>query len=192
MDEQDVNRVSLALLVTGGLLGSLELIFAGPIWSCWAWITAGGHSEPIPPDVSGWLYAWNEYPDLTGMIGILLWAFTSGGGMVFILSRRLLKSFLRDPSKSKGWPIMGFFVGLLSGLSAYTLFSFVTILVLAFSTQTLTSDVLLVATVIYSGVALYLLGTPIGLINGIVGGFTELILRLFYKPRPSSTAAADK
>lgn len=192
MDAREVHRVSLALLVTGGLLGILELIFAGPIWSCWTWITSGGHSEPIPPDVSDWLYSWSKHPGPAGMLGILLWAFASAAGMVFVLSNQPLQSFLRDPSQSTGWPSMGFFVGLLSGLSAYTLFSFVTILVLAFSTQTLASSVLFLLTAIYSGVALYLLGAPIGLIGGVVGSFAELILRRIYKPQPASSVTVDK
>jgi hypothetical protein len=192
MDAREVNRVSLVLLVTGGLLGILELIFAGPIWSCWAWITSGGHSEPIPPDVSDWLYPWSKDPGPAGTLGILLWAFASAAGMVFLLSRRPLQSFLRDPSKSTGWPSIGLFVGLLSGLSAYTLFSFVTILVFAFSTQTLASSVLLIATVIYSGLALYLLGLPIGLIGGIVGSVSELVLRRIYRATNSSATTPDK
>jgi hypothetical protein len=185
-------RVSLILSVAGGLLTTLELISAEFIWSTWAWVTSEGHSVWSPPDFSKWFDTPNRYPGPIGELGVLIWAFTVGAGTVFVLSKHSLRSFLKNPSTSAGWPITGFLIGLSSGLISCALGSFFAVLVLVSTLKPVSFELLLITLLIYSAMALNLVGAPIGLIGGIVGSVSELVLRRIYRAIAPPATSPDK
>ena len=185
-------RVSLILSVAGGLLTTLEFISADFIWNTWAWVTSGGHSVWSPPDFSKQFDTPNRYPGPIGELGVLIWAFAVGAGTVYFLSKHSLQAFLQNPSKSVGWPITGFLVGLLSGLVSCALGSFFAVLVLVSTQKAISSGLLIIAPLIYSAIAIYLVGAPIGLIGGILGSVSELVLRRIYRATAPPATSPDK
>lgn len=187
MTKPRVNRITVVLSLAGGLLTTLELIFSTLVVNFWTWNTSGKHATL---DLRNF-FEWLDPSGQMGKLGIILWAFAIGTGVVFFLSKRPLQYFLQDPLRSKGWPSTGFIVGFLSAIISCGLFHSVIGIVVA-TDRSLSIVVLPWVLALYISKAFELIGLPIGLIGGIGGSVSELVLRRIYRAAAPPATSPDK
>ena len=173
------NRALLVLSLIGGLFSTGGLIMASYLMYASDWLTSGGHPIGGPPDFPKILDSSNDITQL-GLVGAVPLAFAAGAIAIYFISKSAVGSFLQNPSTSSGWPRKGFFFGLLCGLVSCVLFTSVSTvveIVLESFKHDVSIGVLLFGPLIFSAMALYLVGLPVALIGGTVGSLIEVVVR---------------
>ena len=186
MAKPTANRTLLLLSLIGGLFTTVGVVMLKHLIYALAWVTSGGHPIGRPPNLHKILDPSNA-TDLFGLgnnqlslVGIVLWAFAAGAIAVYFISKSAVGSFLQNPSTSSGWPRKGFFFGLLCGLVSCVLFVFVSAvvgIVLESFKHDLSVGLFLFGPLVFSAMALYLVGLPVALIGGTVGSLIEVVVR---------------
>ena len=184
MAETKANHLLLVLSLTGGAFTMAGVTMANHLMFALSWITSGKHLANNSGNLLTLFNTSSTFKRLE-LIGALLGAFLAGAIAVYLVSKRPVHSFLREPSTSKGWPGSGIFIGLLCGLASCVLFvsvGAVVGIVLDSFKHDVSIGLLLLGPLAFSTMAIYLVGFPVALIGGTIGGVTELVLRRMYKP----------
>jgi hypothetical protein len=174
---QDIHRV---LSLIGGCLVAIGLLFTYHLMYASFWFFSGSHPSGDAPNIFEIL---QSQQTVTPLIETLFAGFLVGAVITHILTKRFLQSFFQNPSTHKVIPWKGFLLGLQCGLgSCVTISTVGSIAALVYESfeHSISIELLLLGPLMFSIMALGYVGIPVGILSGVVGGATELILRRMY------------
>lgn len=190
MNAPSPQQIHRALALIGGCLVAAGLLFTFHLMYVSVWIFSKGQDSGGAPNL---LAVLEGQKTIAPLAGVLLTTFLVGCITTYWLITNPLQSFFAAPSQSSGLPRKGFFVGLRCGLgSCITVTSLGAIAGVLHDSfeHTVSVHLLLFGPIMFSLIALFYVGIPVGILSGVVGSLTELVLRRMYRTaEPSGTRA---
>lgn len=183
-----IQRIHRALSIIGGCLVAVGVFFKNHLVFASTWLFSGDHhgseftrnlfEELLSRTVGGyWIGA------LFTCFGILFASFLVGAVITHTLTKPFLQSFFQDPSIYKGTPRKGFRLGFRCGFwSCVAITTIGDIAGIAYESVTHSISIIsiLLGQLILSIMTLVYVGLPVGILSGVIGVATELILRRMY------------
>ena len=181
MNAPSPRQIHHALALIGGCLTAAGLLFTFHLMYVSVWIFSKGRDSWDVPNLLAALEGQNS---IAPMVAALFTTFLVGCATTYWLITKPLQSFFAAPSQSSGLPWKGFFIGLRCGIgSCITVTSLGAIAGVAYDSfeHNVPIHLLLFGPIMFSLIALFYVGIPVGIISGSIGSLTELILRRIYR-----------
>lgn len=181
MSTPSLQRVHRALALIGGCLTAIGLLFTLHLMYLSFWIFSKGQVSGDAPNL---LAVLEGQKAIAPLVGVLLITFLVGCATTYWHITKPLQSFFTAPSQSSGLPRKGFFVGLRCGIgSCLTVTSLGAIAGVVYDSfeHNVSIHLLIVGPIMFSLIALLYVGLPVGILSGVVGSLTELVLRRMYR-----------
>ncbi len=190
MSARAPQQIHRTLALIGGCLVAVGLLLTYHLMYVSFWIFSKGQDLGGAPSL---LAVLDGQKTIAPLVGVLFTTFLVGCVTTYWLITKPLQSFFATPSQSSGLPWKGFLVGLRCGLgNCVTVTSLGTIAGIVYESfeRAISIYVLLFGPLTFSLMALFYVGIPVGIISGVVGSLTELVLRRMYRTAESSGTRA--